>query len=174
MDVLETFIEERQVDEKLRAKLFELAPEERGSVENLISQLSPSANTLREYLRLGEEIAIREERSLDAVLGSLEISQLLEYPSSKKERQKLIRQALEQQRFPKVHKLRSELESCQKEILADLGLRIELPRDLEGDTLSVTISAKNARDFEAQGVKMTELSAHPALARIYSLLKGDF
>ena len=174
MSVIGSFIEERRVDAKFQSRLNELQETEQVIVERLIQCLSPSANTLRELIRLAEEIAARESRSLLDVLSAEKINQLLEHSSSKKERQRLIRQELEQQRFPKLHKLHAELNQYQTQLLNDLGLRLELPRDLEGDTLSLTISAKTARDFERQGAKITELSTHPALARIFSLLKGDF
>ncbi len=174
MSVISAFIKERRADQKLCDRLSRLAPQEQVVVEKIISSLNPSANTLKELLRLAEEIAARESSTLAEVLNAEEIEELLEHPSSKKDRQRLIRVELERWRFPQLGRLRDQLQDCQQQILSELGLRVELPQDLEGDTLSLTISAKNGRDFAVQGAKMTELSAHPALAKIFSLLKGDF
>lgn len=174
MNTLARYIEEKCAGDRLGAELAALEGGERAALERLIESLRPSANSLREMLRLAQEISRREGAALAEVLNCSDVAAALEAGGSSKERQKRLRQVLERRRYPQLHKLQLELEKCREQILAELGLRLELPPDLEGDTLSVTISGRNARDFEVQGAKITELSAHPALLRIISLLQGEF
>lgn len=176
---LQSFLQDRQVEGEFRAQLLALDAGTQAAVGQLVSVLAPSANALRELLSMATDVAARDRVTLQDVLSEREILTLVadldsqQRSSNKKQLFAEVKQHLFARRYPEVARVQSRLAALQKEIATRFGLRVELPPELEGDTLSVSIKARSVDDFAKLGAAMQELSRSQQLREIYALLKGE-
>jgi len=172
--VFENYITERRVEGDLLERLQTLSLLEQQALNQFVAALSPSANTLREVIALVDGIAAREGVSFTDILSNPELAEIYaEQDWSRKEKQRRVRLVLEHRRYPVLTKIQNELQSCVSQIRSELGIVIELPKDLEGDTLSLSISANSPEKFAVLGEKLKQASSHAALKRIFQLLHGE-
>ena len=171
--LLEEHLQSAQVGASFKRLVADLSAEDRESVESFAEKLEASSNTFRELLQLSVEIARRDSIELRDVLCQPVILEALAVGGGRKNRQKCVREALERLRFPKLAEVREELEACVQEILSDTGVRVQLPTDLEGDKLSICVSAKSGQEFSSFATKVDKMSKHPKLERIYAILSGE-
>ncbi len=170
--LIEQYINEKRLEGTLRSRLEESSPSERQALAPVL-ELSPSANTLQEILRLAGEIAARDQQELSRILSSSALASVIEQEDlNRKQKQKLLRQSLEDLRYPELKKLRDELEYHQKTIRKECGLRLSLPEDLEGDSLTLEVSARSPEDFKALSLRFEELAEHPSTKAVFAILGG--
>lgn len=171
---LSQYLSLKQISGTLFDDLLELGNREQEALGHLVETLLPSANTLRETLRLSREIALRDECAIADVLTRQELREVLEQEgASRKQKQHLLLVELKRLRYPEISRISLELEKGLRELIKETGLRLELPKDLEGDTLSLTISAKSPEDFLELSKKLEILGGHLETKRIFSLLRGS-
>ncbi len=173
-EIITEYIGSKRIEGTLLERLQNRLPEEEPMFERLIGALSPSANTFREILRLVDEVAARDRITTAKLLSSPDLSLVFEDERlHTKEKQLKVKLFLESLRYPEVAKIWSELEECRKEIVKESGFRFELPKDLEGDAITCSLSLKTADDCIQAANNFKTLSTHPALFRIFSVLSGD-
>ena len=88
-------------------------------------------------------------------------------------RQAELRRALEVLRFPELQKVKAQLEAAAGELVKASGLRFELPNDLEGDAVSVEVSARSPQDLRDISQRFAAAAEHPAAARLFAVLRGE-
>ena len=170
---LAAFIDHRRVSGELLERLERLTESDVEIILPLIDDLHPSANTLRVWLRLADDIAARDGRALTQIFSATEVQAICRAETSRKERQKILRVFLERQRFPLTAKIRDELDAACAELLREFGLELLIPRDLEGDLLEVKIGARSAPELEAAALRLQRLAQHPATAQVFRKLRGE-
>lgn len=168
---IESYIQEKHVEGVLKARLEELLPEERQALEPLLA-LGPSANTLQEILRIAAELAVRDSQALASVLSSASAPVISREGVGRKQKQKLIREALQDLRYPELKRLKENLELHQQKIRKDCGLKLQLPDDLEGDSLSVEVSARSSEELLKLSERFRELAEHPSTKAVFEILGG--
>jgi len=140
-----------------------------------IAALTPSENASRAMLGLVRQISRRDGISEEELFSSNEIVEICSREKlGRKDKLKLLRNLLEKQRYPLKAKLEAELSQCSKEILKDLGIKLELPPEFEGDSVSFHIKAKTLEQIDQASERVSALSRHPAMSRIFSVLAGEF
>ena len=145
------------------------------SLPEHIVALSPSENASRAMLGLVRQISKRDGISEQELFSSSEIVEICSREKlGRKDKLKLLRNLLENQRYPLKAKLEAELSQCSKEILKDLGIKLELPVEFEGDSVSFQIKAKTLEQIDQASERVSELSKHPAMSRIFAVLAGEF
>ena len=172
MDELQQYIAERQISGVLAEQLLALSGESAARVGVLCRELQPSANTLRGFLSLAEQIAARDKSTVAAVFAEFDDVVCAEKVQSK-EKQRRVRLLLEAKRYPARAALQNELVQLQKEMVRESGLRIEYPRDLEGDTLSISFRVSSVDDLTATSARVEKLATLPATKRMFALLRGE-
>ena len=172
--ILENFLSERRADDGLRSQISTLSSEAILSLEKLVIATSPSANTIREYLRLVSECALRDGKDVCCYLDDVQVGEILNQKLSKKEKQKLLRQFFETQRFPQREKLQNDAAQFQKELTRKYGFEIKIPEELEGSKLEFTFTSQSLSEMQTWAKKVQALNDDPALSNLYSLLLGDF
>ncbi len=139
-----------------------------------IALLSPSKNAEVALLELARQIANRDELEIQEVLSD---SYILEVCSreklGRKDKLKLVRAKLEQIRFPLLKDLESRLERCKKAIQKELGLTLELPAQLEGDTISLRLKFRSEVDVLNASKKLGSLAKMDQTKEIFSILSGE-
>lgn len=151
-----------------------LAEQDETVVNRLVAELCPSDNTLRTVLGLATEIAKRDKRSLASVLLDGEIEAIrCSQTVSRKEKQRQIRRVLERMRYPIRAQLESEVEGRVEVIRKECGVRLELPRDLEGDVVKMTLSVRSADELLECAERLKKVAQHRNTGEIFSLLRGE-
>ena len=140
-----------------------------------LSDLSPSKNAGTGLLELARQIANRDELNLEEVLSSEEIIKVCEKEKlGRKDKLRSVRLHLEQRRFPVLKEIEVELTDLTRKIQKEVGLSVELPSDLEGDTLSFKIKARSPEELELASKRFQALADKDEMKRIFSILAGDF
>lgn len=171
---VETYIIEKSVEGALLERLSRSTSEEKQALSKILSELSPSANTLKIFLTLADEISARDKVTSESVLSEPHLIEILcAEKISKKEKQKKLRVALEERRFPIRKKIQNELEACKKEILKNTGLKVEIPEELEGDSVELTIKARSNEDVQKASQKLSALAEQESLKKIFQILRGE-
>lgn len=174
-EIIERYIEEKHAGADLKEHLRKLQFEDAASVTELIRGLNPSANTLRGLLDLAGETVLRDNLSLTEVLERAGTNRILAHEKlSRKEKQKQVRLALEELRYPEISSIKKELLAGCKAIARDTGLLVHLPADLEGEGVSVNLVVRSREEGEEAARKLERLARHPALADILRILSGSY
>ena len=169
---LSEYIETRKISPELSKELRSYPQTE---LCQLITSIEPSANALKTYLQLINEIARRDECSVSSVFQSEELQAVLSLEQvPRKERGKRYRQILEIRRYPELAKIRQTIEENTKALSADCNFKIQLPKDLEGDSLTVSFSVRSPEDFLKFAKRLQEAATHRASSQIFSMLRGDY
>jgi hypothetical protein len=143
-------------------------------VNRLIAELRPSENTWRALLGLATEIAKRDKRSLASVLLDGEVEAIrCSQTVSRKEKQRQIRRVFERMRYPIRAQLESEVERRVEVIRKECGVRLELPRDLEGDAVKLTFAVRSADELMECVERLKQVAQHQNTGEIFSLLRGE-
>ncbi len=148
------------LDEAARAALLALAQE-----------LWLRTAQLAKTLELLDEIALREGRNTLSILESETIKNAIASGGSAPARASRMLEALRMLRFPRLTRLRSELESDLRALGLPAGLRVRLPRELASDELTLELRATTRAELEA-GLRTLQRIG-PDLARIIERLGGD-
>ncbi len=176
--ILQKFVEERRVEGSLLAVIEELYPEHRETLEFLVEELRPSANTFRDLIDLAKDIGARERKPFAAVLSKPLVEQFLGGDEgvsglSAKDKQKRLRVELERLRFPERTRITERLALLSLELRKSYGVDLELPEDLEGDTLVLSLKIRSPEQCESAVEKLREFPRDPRLQEIYEILLGD-
>ena len=170
--LLSEYIETRKISQEMS---LELSSYPEPALCQLISSIEPSANALKTYLQLIKEIARRDECSVLSVFQSKELQEVLSLEQiPRKERGRRYRQLLELRRYPELAKIRQTIEKNTKALSADCNFKIQLPKDLEGDSLTVSFSVRSPEDFLKFAKRLEKAAAHSASDQIFSMLRGDY
>lgn len=169
---LEQYIESRQLSEEFSTRLLQYP---RVEIEQLCSTLQPSANALKGLLQLVDEISKRDSTNPRTIFTAADLQQVLgQEQIPRKEKGKKYRQVLELRRYPEVAKIRKTLDDNCKQLAADCNLRLQLPKDLEGDSLSVSFSVRSPEDLLRYAKRLEAAAAHTATEKIFSVLRGEY
>jgi predicted NBD/HSP70 family sugar kinase len=148
-----------ELDEAARAAILALARELRLRTAQLVAALE-----------LLGEIALRENRGLVAILESDPIRSAIAAGGSAPARGSRMLEALRAIRFPRLTRIRSELEARLRGLGLPPALRVRLPRELASDELTLELRARTRAELE-EGLKALERIG-PELARIVERLGG--
>lgn len=173
--ILAAFIAEKCVNDAcLRQRLEAMSPDESDVVASLSEILRPSANALREILRLADEVCCRDGIKLVELFASEDFVALLSRLSGNaKDKQRVVRQFLERLRYPLKARTIESLEQCKLELVRSYGIKVDYPHDCEGDSINLTISARSKEELLAIGQKLSDMSNHASLERMFLLLEGE-
>ena len=172
---LATFKKERRPDSELSARLDSLAAEYHQLLGDILQGLRPSANNLREILRLSEEIAARDKLNLHSVFTLAGLDSILSNEKlSRADKTKKLKNELADLRYPERARMAARLRELQKELVKATGVRVKFPEDLEGDSLLIELRAKDTQQMRGHGESLSKTSEHPALREIFDILRGEY
>lgn len=170
---LEELIADRRIDGALLETLREIAKTDGALLDELADALRPSANTLREILRLAREVALRDGCGLSAVLLPERLREIGGNESmSVKERQRLLRRELELRRYPEKSRMQKAAEDAAREIRTRFGFSVTLPQELEGDSLGLEVVIRNPEEARKAAEQLAALAGSAELCGLFDLLLG--
>jgi hypothetical protein len=171
----------------IEAQIRDLAAEKRlpaSHLERWLAMDSPSrgallgvARALR--LRTGQlvtaldtldEIAVREQVTIAAVLDRPEIRRIANAPGSAPSRASAMLEAIRTLRYPLLKKMQEQLHTEISALKLPRGISLDLPTDLGSDELTVSLRVRSAAEL-AHLLDALERS-RPGLTRIIEMLGG--
>jgi hypothetical protein len=153
------------------ARWLELDETAGAAILALTRELRLRTAQLATALELLEEIALRENRGLVAILESDPIRSAIAAAGSAPARASRMLEALRAIRFPRLTRLRGELEARLRGLGLPATLKVRLPRELSSDELTLELRARTRTELE-EGLQALERIG-PELARIVERLGGD-
>lgn len=154
-----------KLDNVSRAKFFELAR----NLKMRTGQIVASLEGL-------EEIALRERSNVGAILDRDEIKRSASGAGAAMgagagpARASAVLEAVRALRFPQLRKMQNRLRDEIAAIELPRGIKVDLPRELGSDELTVSIKARSGKELGRLVEKIGEKKA--ALARIVEMLGG--
>lgn len=135
-----------------------------------------------EPLRLGEnqlcdlwgwldEIATRDATSLAAVLNSPALAKALQSKVGRNDKIKLLKTALRRLRYPQLVEVEDRLAALIRHLALPREVRVSVPDFLEGDTLRVEITVRDATALQAAAGALLRAAEQPSCAAIFRLLE---
>jgi hypothetical protein len=161
---------DKHLPEANLARWLELDEATRAALLALARELRLRTAQLAMALELLDEIAVRENRTLIAILDSDPIRNAIAAGGSAPARASCMLEALRAIRFPRLTGIRSELEARIRGLRLPPALRVRLPRELSSDELTLELRARTRAELE-EGLKALERIG-PELARIVERLGG--
>jgi hypothetical protein len=171
-DALHVYLSEKQIVGHRRQEFDSLSGTDREVLIRLVDALKPSAGAFLEIIRLAREIAVRDRCSLQQVLEDAGTWSAANTHGSAKQQTKLLTHALTRRRFPETARIEEKLERCRRSIAQDLGLRVEVPPDLEGDSLSLGVQFSSVDQLREIARKLDCLADHPSTSEMLLTLRG--
>jgi ParB family chromosome partitioning protein len=136
----------------------------------ILAGLRFGANKQREVVELVEEIARREDRTLQAVLDTPEIAALLSDPDADRaQKGNRLRTYLYSRRFPALSAARERFEALSRELCPDPGARLNPPPGFEGRTCQLILSFESRADLARHRQTLDRILSNPAFAKILDL-----
>ena len=170
---LATWVEDRRANTQLVSRLIRGDKKERDVLVNWIEVLAPSANTLREFLRLADEVAARDGITAGEVLAAPELEKLLCAEGiSRKDKQRLLREELEARRYPIRRRILERLTELQEQIAIETGAKVELPEDLEGDSIVFCLRARSPQQLATSAAQLAERAMGPGISELFAVMLG--
>lgn len=171
--IIQQFLDERRVEGALRENIEGLLPEHEPTLARLINELHPSGNTMREMLRLAREISVRDKQNLSEIFSESVLESLFrDGKLSTKEKQKKVRKYLEKKRYPEKSRLEDEALQLSRKIREKFGLHLQLPEDLEGDSIELQLSFRDGAQMKQFGERLVACADSEELSRVFQVLLG--
>lgn len=166
----------RKASSDIVDRLKEASLEEMREIEKIVS-LSPSANTFKELIKLVDEVAFKDRITPSDVFCKAEVAQFTteiqkETSTNKKFRLSELRRVLELLRYPVRKRIEELLLSLQKQVENDFGACVDLPKNMEGDNISITFKARSPMEIEEVGRRIVLHASSNNIKRIFDVLAG--
>lgn len=148
-----------KMDAASRAAFLEIARTLRLRTGQLVSAL----DTL-------DEIAVREDASIAAILERREIKRIADGTGSAPSRASALLEALRVLRFPRLKQMQEQLRAQISALKLPRGLTIDLPKDLGSDELTVSLRVRSGAEL-SRLIEALERS-RTGLTRVIEMLGG--
>jgi hypothetical protein len=161
---------ERRLPASHLARWLAMDPASRTALLDIASALRLRTGQLLTALDTLEEIAVREQVSVAAILDRPEIRCIANAPGSAPSRASALLEALRALRYPLLKKMQEQLRSEVAALKLPRGISIDLPKDLGSDELTVSLRVRSAIELANLLVLLDQ--SRPGLIRIIEMLGG--
>lgn len=148
-----------KLDELSRAKFLELARKLKMRTGQIVASLEAL-----------DEIALREQSTIGVTLDRDEIRRIAGGTGSTPARASAVLEAIRALRFPQLREMQNRLRGEIALIELPRGIKVDLPKELGSDELTVSLKARSGRALERLIETIGEKKA--SLARIVEMLGG--
>ena len=148
-------------------ELVELPHEVGVGFSELFNRLKLSLNKQRQLLTLVKEIAIREDASIEDVLGETYLREtLLSEELDRNQKARKIRNYLKKRRFPEITRTEKAFEARVKALQLGSGVKLIPPIHFEGATYTLSIYFDNLNELHDRRETLDQLIQNPNLHKI--------
>ncbi len=172
IDPIRTCVQERRYSVATLERWLALPkPDARGLVD-LVQELRPSENQLRDLWDWAEEIGHRDGLSLAQVLALEPVTKARRSRNlGRNDKLKLLKYALRRLRFPQLAATEERLAALVRELHLPRNVRITFPEFLEGDEVRVEIVADSVASLESAAERLRVAAQAPACTAIFQLFE---
>jgi hypothetical protein len=149
-------------------------PADRDVLLDLAVRLRLGENQFRSLFDLLEDIAARQGSSLKEVMESPPVAAVMSRDLGRNEAIKTLKGVLRRLRYPQLSEIEQRLVALVQSIHLPSGARIEFPANLEGEHVSVTLTAGSAAEVRVQAAALVSALEGPQLDTIFELLEGKW
>src|SRR5258706_10703817 len=163
--------ENRHLDETHTERWLAMVTPSRMGLLDVAERLNLRTGQLAAAIDLLDEIEVREGISPAQTLLREEVQRSFKLTGSGPWRAAAFIEALRKIRFPRLREAEERLSSGIAALKLPSGIRVELPKDLGSDELTIRLGARTGRELEKLIDALTEKKA--SLARLAELLDGN-
>jgi ParB family chromosome partitioning protein len=128
--------------------LSELEPETAVNLVKLFEQLGIGINKQRQLILLLREVALRENMTVQNLLGEKELREILERTElDRVQKSRQVNSYLKRRRYPTIVRTEKEFETQVKKLKLGDSVTLAPPRDFEGTTYTLTLQFNNHADL---------------------------
>jgi ParB family transcriptional regulator, chromosome partitioning protein len=152
------------------AMAIELGQMEKSSgigLSTLFGYLKLGLNKQREILTMIQEIAFREHLTVQDILDTPELQQILVHEKWDTSQKTVhLRQYLRRRRYPSITSVESDFEARVRSLDLESGMALIPPRDFEGTAFSFHLNFNNLGELHHRLSRLSEISSSPVLEQI--------
>jgi len=167
---IRTIADERRLSPSHLMRWLAMDPESRVALLDIARALRLRTGQLVTALDTLDEIAVREQILVAAVLDRLEIRRIATGPGSAPSRASALLEALRTLRYPRLKKMQEQLRAEVSALKLPRGISIDLPKELGSDELTVSLRVRSAAEL-AHLLEALDRS-RAGLTRIIEMLGG--
>jgi hypothetical protein len=148
-------------------------PSDRDALCQLALKLQIGENHLRDLMDWLEEIALRDQSEIQALLRGKMIEGIESNPRlGRADKLKRIKEQVRRARFPRLTQVEDAVRVRIQELKLHPEIKVTVPPGLEGGSLQVEFSAANKEQLKRQIAKLAEAANSDSLAKIFGILAG--
>jgi hypothetical protein len=147
---------------------------DRAALLEVAAQLRLGENQFRDLFDDLLAVGARQGCTIAAVVDSAALRAVLASGLGRNEAVKGFKRAVRRLRYPQLSAVEQRLAELAKTVRLPAGVRLELPENLEGEHVGVTLRARSAAELRAQaGAVVAALQSAP-LEEMFALLEGEW
>ncbi len=147
-DEVKRFVVEEEVSRSNIRRLAAFSANDRKAFLSLVSPLKLGENRLREVLTFLEEIAGRDQVTVEAVIGRPDIQSILcQKEMTPSQRTEKVKTLLTRFRYPRMHQLEERFEAKRKELNLPIGLTLRHAPYFEGKGLKIELQCETMEQY---------------------------
>jgi hypothetical protein len=158
----------------LLARWLAQPADDRDAVLELATHLRLGENQLRDVLDDLAAIGARRACGIAAVLRDEALRGVLARSLGRNEALKALKRTLRRLRYPQLSSAEQHLAELARSLRLPSGVRVELPENLEGEHLAVTLRARTATELRAQARAVAALVQNQAVDEMFAVLGGEW
>jgi hypothetical protein len=143
---------------------------DRAALLTCAEELQLGENQLKDFLDWLEEIALRDETAIQAVLGQREIRTALTTRGSRNDKLKAVKTALRKMRYPRLTQLEASARAAVKALDLGRSVQILFPPAFEGDEITVTFHARNTQELQERLSRLQQRVDDGSFQRMFDVL----
>ena len=148
-------------------------PADQDALEEIAVSLKVSENHLRDMMDWLEEISLRDDSNISAILKRPAIYSIKTDPRlGRADKLKRIKEHLRRWRFPRLAAIEESLRAQIRALKLPADIELSVPPGLEGGRVHVTFSAGSQREFEELTDRLSDAASSAIIAEIFASLSG--
>lgn len=172
-EFLNNYLIEKHFPTDFSAQILSFDPELKQQVVVLFSELSPSFNSFNVLYDLAYEVSKKDNTKISDIFKNPEILSIISSDKgSRKDKLSKIRTTLEKLRYPEKFNILDHTRVLTKEIKSTYSVNLDLPEELEGDSIEVKFTIKSEKDLENKIQNLNSLLSSKKIDELFNLLLG--
>ncbi len=148
-------------------RLAQLDADDAVAVAEIFNTFNLSLNKQREILTLTQEIAARDDISIQQLLAGKEIKNLMVAETTDKaEKTRMLRQYLKRRRFPEITRAETAFVKRLKKLTLGANVQLIPPKNFEGSNYTLQLCFENLADLKDRKTTLDNLIQNQDLANI--------
>jgi hypothetical protein len=148
-------------------------PADQDALEEIAVGLKVSENHLRDMMDWLEEISLRDDSNIAAILKCPAIYSIKTDPRlGRADKLKRIKEQLRRWRFPRLAAIEESIRVSIQALRLPSYIDLSVPPGLEGGRVHVTFNAGSQREFEKVTDRLSAVASSGSIAEIFALLSG--